>query len=182
MKKVLVCLSLLLAGCASESTMSINDSSTNVIVPLQAENLQTASLQQEVAGFQVEYKNHTIIINQPANEILNNLGEPMSYFEADSCAFLGKDRTYMYGGLEVATYELEGIEHILSINFMDDIIPTSEGIYLFDESTKVIEVYGQPVQQTANMARYVKGDSQLDFIFKDDVVVSMFMSTTLGNQ
>ena len=45
----------------------------------------------------------TVAVNDDMADVLSALGEPQSYFEAESCAFEGLDKTYTYSGFVITT-------------------------------------------------------------------------------
>lgn len=55
-----------------------------------------------------------------AEDILPLLGEAQSRFEADSCAYQGKDYYYYYPGFELTVNEIEGTLRISAITLADD--------------------------------------------------------------
>lgn len=65
-------------------------------------------------------------MNEKAAPILEKLGEPMEYFEAESCAFEGLDKIYTYSGFELHTYEMKGTDYVASVMFLDDSVSTKK--------------------------------------------------------
>ncbi len=109
----------------------------------------------------------------PAKEVLEQLGEYKSYFEAPSCAIESTIRTYGYGSFEIDTYELEGIEYIASIFFKDDTITTKEGAFLFMSKEQLVSIYGEDYVEEAGMLVYAKDNMKLKFVISEEVVSSI---------
>lgn len=82
---------------------------------------------------------------EEAEDVLNRLGEPQSTFEADSCAYQGKDYYYYYFGYELTVNELEGVRVVTAITLVDDTIkaefPTGK-LGIGDTLETLLEVLG----------------------------------------
>ena len=77
-----------------------------------------------------------------AAPVLSALGDPISSFEADSCAYIGKDLFYWYPGFELTVNEVEGVERITAITITDDTVTIPQGLRIYDEEEKLQEVLG----------------------------------------
>ena len=149
-------------GCSDSD--ATNEDSTQAVVSVENE---------VVESYTYNYNETVIELNTEAKPILNKLGKEISYFESESCAFPGLDKVFTYPSLEIQTYEREGIDHILSINLLDDTIATNEGIRLFDNVSKVKDVYGDDYEEKAGQYIYTKGNTNLSFLIKDDEVIAI---------
>ncbi|NMA94933.1 MAG: hypothetical protein GX974_02715 [Clostridiales bacterium] len=130
-------------------------------------------LEGEDIGYVFEVNNIEIAMHQEAGPILESLGEPMDEFEADSCAFQGKERVYTYSGFEIYTYEKDGEDYVASVVFLDDSITTKEGVYLFSNIDEAIKIYGDDYIKEDNSYKYSQGRSQFVLIFEDNEIVSI---------
>ncbi len=63
-----------------------------------------------------------------ADEVLSALGEPVSTFESNSCAYQGKDKFYYYDGFEVRVNDVDGTERITGITLADDTVSNPQGV------------------------------------------------------
>lgn len=108
-----------------------------------------------------------------AAPIIEQLGEPDSYFEAPGCAFEGIDKMYTYGGLEVDTYPIEDKDYISSVIFKDDTLTTTEGIGIGDSVSSLEEAYGTQWGDEDGMMVYEKDGMKLCFIVAEDSVISV---------
>lgn len=152
----------------SEDVIKDNDENTGGNVDERAED-----------GYVFEVDGITIALNAKASSILEKLGEPMDYFEAKSCAFQGLDKIYTYSGFEMHTYEIDGVDHVLAVMFLDDSVSTKEGIYLSSDFDHVLQAYGDEYTQEQNVYTYELGKSKLSFMIEDDEVVSIeYMAIT----
>ncbi len=77
-----------------------------------------------------------------AAPVLEALGEPLGRFEADSCAYLGKDVFYYYPGFELTVNEVEGQEVLTAIAVVDDTVTIPQGLRIDDEEAKLLSVLG----------------------------------------
>ncbi len=118
-------------------------------------------------------------IDAEATPIVQALGEPISYFEAASCAFEGLDKMYTYNSFEVDTYPIEDKDYISAIIFKDDSITTAEGIAIGETKAGVEAVYGTDYEEQGSMLVYQKDGMKLSFIFDGDTVTSIQYATTV---
>ena len=154
--------SLLLISCNKQSTS--NDQTTP------NDNTSTA---ESKYSFKVESKNNfELKIDQDMSEALTALGEPLSYFEAASCAFEGLDKTYTYAGFTVMTRPDGNKDYINAIFLTDDSLTTAKGIYIGSTADEVISAYGESTK-TDTLISYTDGNTTLNFILKDSLVISI---------
>ena len=114
-----------------------------------------------------------ITVNDNMAGVLAVLGEPQSYFEAESCAFEGLDKTYTYAGFVITTYPDGDQDFINSIRLTDDSAATQEGVYIGCTADQVRAAYGEAEDGPAGALSYTKGDAALNFILENDVVISI---------
>ena len=77
-----------------------------------------------------------------AAPVLAALGDPIGRFEADSCAYIGKDVFYYYPGFELTVNEVDGVERITNILVADDTVTTPQGLRIYDEEEKLLSLLG----------------------------------------
>ncbi|NMA96146.1 MAG: hypothetical protein GX974_08920 [Clostridiales bacterium] len=182
---------IIFTGCASQDKIghSANGEDTNKTDSIEMKDSQKLNdmkdaneskeddMKEELEGEDVGYvfkaNNIEIAMHQEAEPILKNLGEPMDEFEADSCAFQGKERVYTYSGFELYTYEENGKDYVASVVLLDDSITTKEGVYLFSDIDEAIKIYGDDYIKEDNSYKYSQGRSQLVLIFEDSEIVSI---------
>lgn len=112
-------------------------------------------------------------MNDKAERVLAAIGKEKSYFEALSCAFEGMDKIYTFNGFELKTYQLKNIEYVNSVLFLDDTVQTEERVYIGMTKDDVVSKYGSDYSKSLNKLRYRKGDSLINFIFENDMLVSV---------
>ena len=121
----------------------------------------------------------TVEMDADIAPILQALGEPMSYFEAASCAFEGLDKIYTYNSFEIDTYPAQDKDLVSAVILKDDSVTTAEGICIGDSLEKLQETYGDGIQESG-MLVYEKDDMKLCFILQDDSIISIeYRSTAL---
>lgn len=186
MKKRLILLlfSLLISGCS--------DRNNETAVPVETFESEQAAIQElsendesavretaDYKGYVFVYNDIVIEIDSAADSVLEQLGEPNSYFEAPSCALNGIDKIYTYNSFELDTYPLEGKDFISSVLFKDDTITTMEGIGIGDSVEKLTEIYGENSTEENGMTVYCKDNMKLCFITEGDFVAAIEYKTTI---
>ncbi|MCD7810037.1 MAG: hypothetical protein LUH02_11925 [Erysipelotrichaceae bacterium] len=156
MKKIILTIltAIMLVGCSSGNTDTTETTSTE-------------------KGYVFEYNNVEIAMNEDTSTFLDDLGEELSYYEAESCAFDGLDKTYTYSGFQLITYPIDDEDYVSSIVLKDDTVSTPEGISIGDKKSAVEEVYGTDYEDDNGSYLYTKGDSTLQFIFEDDYITAI---------
>jgi hypothetical protein len=125
-------------------------------------------------GFVFEYNGVEIPLHANVEPILEELGEPMDYFEAESCAFQGLDKTYYFGGFELTTYPKDSNTDCVSvIYFNDDSVSTKEGIHIGSSEADIIEAYGEDYTGGEGSFTYTRDEGTIMFIIEDGVVASI---------
>ncbi|WP_165450509.1 hypothetical protein [Intestinimonas massiliensis (ex Afouda et al. 2020)] len=114
-----------------------------------------------------------VAVNEDMADVLAALGEEQSYFEAESCAFEGLDKTYTYPGFVITTRPGGDKDYVNSIRLTDDSVSTREGVYIGSSEQDVTTAYGEDGGSTEGMLSYTAGDVTLNFILEDGVVTSI---------
>ena len=127
-------------------------------------------------GFTYTNGSVTIEMNSDAAAVVEKLGEPLDYFESESCAFEGLDKVYTYPGFKLNTYPEEDKDYVLSVVFMDDTVETEEGIAIGITKDQVTEAYGDPAEESDTSLVYEKGDTEMTIGFDGDSVSSLEIS------
>lgn len=180
MKKNILILTLALscALCACGGSSKKIEGEVNTSNEQTQETETTTEESTETKGYTYVYNDVVVEMDADAAAIVEQLGEPLSYFEAPSCAFEGIDKIYTYSSFEVETYPMDGKDFVSMVTFKDDSITTPEGVAIGDSVDKVKEVYGDCAEE-GGMLVYEKDDMKLCFIIKDGVVVSVEYKSTV---
>ena len=125
------------------------------------------------AVFTFSWQNQIIALHQSAAPVIADLGEPLNYFEAESCAFEGIDKIYTYGSIEISTVPFNGEDTISQIVLLDDTAETKEGLFIGAGKDAMIEAYGDQFDVVGDGFIYTKEDTQLLVIIEDDVIVAI---------
>lgn len=175
---ILLALTILVAGCSNgeKATGEVpqkdgNKESSASMVKDNEELSGTDGPKEE--GFLFVYNGVDIPLDARADEIIEELGEPMDSFEAESCAFQGMEKVYTYSGFELHTYEKDGVDRIFAINFIDDSVTTKEGIHLYSDLDSLLAAYGDEYTKDMNQYIYESGDTLKTFIIEDGEIVSV---------
>lgn len=114
-----------------------------------------------------------VSIDDDMSGVLAALGEPQSYFEAESCAFEGLDKTYTYSGFVITTRPEGEKDFVNSILLTDDSVTTPEGVYIGSSGDDVIAAYGESQAGFDTLLTYTKDGTTLNFILSEDKVISI---------
>ena len=141
----------------------------------QEQNRESQSGQENEAaenykGYVFISKDVVIEMDAEAEPVIEALGEPLSYFEAASCACEGLDKIYTYSGFEINTYPGKDKDYISSVIIKDDSVTTVEGVTIGDSKEKMEQAYGTQCTVEENLYIYEKDDMKLRFIVKDGVI------------
>jgi ABC-type oligopeptide transport system substrate-binding subunit len=124
-------------------------------------------------GYYFTLNGVTVSVNAAMAPIAEALGEPTSYFESESCAFQGLDKTYTYGSVVISTYPVDGEDFVYTIELKDDTVETTEGICIGSTKDDVTAAYGTASSETDTALSYEKDDSVLAFIFDGGSVANI---------
>ncbi len=170
-------LALGLTACGGDDGTTVSGDETKVEESKDA----GTSKEEAVKGYVFVYQNVTISIDAKAEAVIAALGEPVSYFEAASCAFEGLDKMYTYNSVEIDTYPDEkGVDRISNIILKDDMVETPEGVSLFETKADMVAAYGENYKDENGLLVYEKDGMKLGFILDGDEIISIeYMSTVL---
>lgn len=145
-----------------------------------ANTVNKSTVEKSKYVFQVASKDQfQVKIDQNMADVLAALGEPLSYFEAASCAFEGLDKTYTYAGFIITTRPDGEQDFVNSVRLTDDSVMTPEGVYIGVTPDAVIAAYGEAAEQTDTLIRYTDGNTSLNFTLQDGAVISIeYLSAT----
>lgn len=147
----------------------------------QTDALTTSVNGTEKEKYFFEYNGQEIKINAPVAPITEVIGEPIHFFEAQSCAFEGMDRVYTYSGFDLQTYTIDNKEFVFSVSFLDDTVATREGISIGASLEDVTKAYGSDFEKSFNQYNYIENESKLSFIIENDEVVSIEYALVIGD-
>ena len=108
-----------------------------------------------------------------SDEIIAKLGDPISKYEAPSCAFGEMDVVYTYAGVEIGTYQENGENFISYVLLKDDTVSTQEGLFIGSERSQVETLYGTPTSSEDTSYTYLTDDMKFVVFFEDDEVTSI---------
>lgn len=138
------------------------------------ENAKKDSAQTETVAYEFKSGDTVIAMGAEAATVVKALGKPAkAVFEADSCAYQGKDKVYTYAGFELNTYPVDGKERIASVYFLDDSVATPEGIKIGSKAKDVVDAYGKEYnkeEQKLGTYSYSTDTAELRIYTTKDVV------------
>ena len=128
-------------------------------------------------------------IMDPAEEVLDALGEPQGTFESDSCAYQGKDMFYYYDGFEVMVNDVDGTLRITGITLADDTDSNPQGVKIGMDMDEALSLMGAPdypdsvkVTQSGGVYKLVSGSTMLRLKAGDDGTLAAAEYCVAANQ
>jgi len=126
-------------------------------------------------------------MTEPANILVDTdfaaalalLGEPLSCFESESCAFQGLDKVFTFPGFMVNTYPQEGLDFVASVFLMDDTVTTVEGAYIGMHIDELAPLYPEMPVAAESSVSYTKGGCVLSFMHDADGYITAITYTSL---
>lgn len=124
----------------------------------------------ESGRFNVVYKGTEIVINTDAKPVIDALGNDYDYFESESCAYQGLDKTYDYKIFKIYTYPDGDRDLISSVEFTSDVMETAEGVKIGTPEAEVDSVYGSDYKTNGLARIYSSGDTNLSIVISNGAV------------
>ena len=112
-----------------------------------------------------------IYLGAKVDDVINELGEYIDYYETKNDALDGLDKIYTYDGFKLYVTSLEDGDLISVIEITDKKCKTHEGITVGDEVNDVTLTYGNAAQNNAYI--FDKGNTQLVIVFAESKVTSI---------
>lgn len=163
-----IAMALCLTACGSSAESSETTAQTTVTT-----TQDTAG----PSGYTYELSGTTVYIGADMSILLDSLGDADSYFEAESCAGQGKDKTYTYGSVVITTTPADEADIVSTIELKDDTVSTDEGISIGNSKDEVTEAYGDATTTSDTALIYEKDSCSLSFILDGDVVTDIIYNT-----
>lgn len=117
-----------------------------------------------------------------AEPVLDALGDPMDTFEADSCAYQGKDVFYYYDGFEILVNDIENTERITGITLTDDTVSNPQGVKIgMDMDEAIACMDGFEYVQAGDTYKFTVGSAMLRLSAGDDNTVAAAEYTVAAN-
>lgn len=158
---------LTMAACGGDNPAESTEPSTSAAPSLQG------PIQPDPNSWKYTVRGVDVMMNAEAAPVLLALGDAVSYTEEASCAFIGLDKTYYYGGFYLQTYPLGDADYIYSVWLVDDSSSTPEGIYIGSHKSEVEAAYGADAFNGSNAYVMTGTTSKLTIILENDVVTSI---------
>ena len=122
-----------------------------------------------------------IRIMDEADAILSTLGDPLQTFEADSCAFQGKDYFYYYDGFQLMVNDVDGVKRITSITMVDDTVEALNGIRIGSKEEEIAAKIGEDYTAGSNMYVYRHDTTSLQISVQNGKVSAIVYAYAVAN-
>lgn len=139
-----------------------------------AVNAVTVPASAKSKGYVFKYKGVSVTMHGEAKKLIKKAGKPKKKTVKKSCAYKGKDRTYVYKDFQLQTYSKtnKGKEYVNEIRFRTNKVATKEGIRIGSSVSDVTKKYGNS-KPKFGVYTYKKGSSKLQIIVDDDKVTGI---------
>lgn len=130
-------------------------------------------------GIGIEGK--TYYLREDSADLRAALGDDCEYSEQVSCVYDGKDKTFVYSGITVATVPVEGEDVIEVITLTDDTYATLRGAKVGDTLDEVKALYGDEYFDDGYLTYSLTNDAadihaeRLQFEYANGVVTRIFI-------
>ena len=121
-------------------------------------------------------------IGDDANEVMSALGEPMGTFEAESCAYQGKDYFYYYDGFELMANEFDGKLIITGITVDDDTVQIPQGVKIGMDIEEALALMELEHTDNGTVYKFTEGSTILRIRAGEDGTVAAIEYCTAANE
>ena len=123
-------------------------------------------------AFSMIYKGVEVLPGTKFDE--NQIEEKANFSEIPSCAFSETDKVYTYEGIEIIVAQIDNIDKVYSVYFINDLAQTGEGLKISDNKQKMIETYGEDYNLSMdNKYTYTRENVELSFVVGNDTITSI---------
>ncbi len=155
---------------APEATQDATPGSTETTGAVQTDPATTTTAPNSVS-YAFVFENQELIPGAAFDAAA--LPEAAFVYEVPSCAFEGTDKVYNYQTFELTAFDDGTGPVIYSIFLVDANTPTTEGLYLGDDISRVTELYGQDCQIDGAQYAYIGDGMMLVILIQNDFVTSI---------
>lgn len=115
-----------------------------------------------------------IALHADAAPLVAALGDPANYYESNSCAFTGLDKTYTYSGFVLMTYPDGAIDRVSKVVLTDDSVKTGDGLYIGMAVQGLLDKLGGGYTEEAGSSySYAAADARLLILANCGIVTSL---------
>lgn len=172
---LVVAMAFAMMGCAgNEEEVSVEET-TEVETENDEVEIVITEDTVDISGYYIVVEDVVVAIGSTLEDTVECIEEEADYFEAASCAYEGTDYIYTYNNCVITFYDGDEDVSVGSISLKNDIIETGEGAYIGLSKEDVIAIYGDNYEGDDSAITYTKDNSELQFIFSDDVVISILI-------
>ncbi len=170
MKKLLILVMLLsiavtLFACAEETADTQNDLQLDFIDP----NAVVPNYGK--LGFAANGK--TFGIYDKVDDVLAAIGDPSGTFDAESCAYQGKDYFYYFSGFELTTNDFDGIQRITLISIIDDTVAIPQGVKIGMSLDEALALMPNDYTQSTGIYSFTDGSCLLRLRSEEGVITGI---------
>lgn len=166
----------------SDGTDRVQVSETPAEADESAENApaeDAVSAVEEVTGYICAFDNGMKIeMGAPADAVIADLGEPVSYAEAPSCIHEGTDKVYTFEGYTVTSSPgADGSSRIYEVSLLSDAVALEGGVTIGSSMDKVVSTFGEEYTEQFGVLQYALEDVNVSVVLDGDSYVTSLVIT-----
>lgn len=82
-------------------------------------------------------------VDDDVKPVITSLGDDYKFDEANSCAYIGMDKSFSYDGIIISTLPIDSTDVICEVYITSDKYETSRGIKIGHKKSDIEEIYGK---------------------------------------
>lgn len=136
--------------------------------------LSTVSSKAASKGYCFKNNGVSVSMHSEAANFIKKAGKPVKLKVKKSCAYEGKDRTYVYKNFVLYTYSNsdKGAEYVNGITFLNSNVKTAEGIKIGSTYSQMVKKYGK-TKNNFGIYTYEKGKCRIQIEIEDKKVKNL---------
>lgn len=96
-----------------------------------------------LSDLSMKINNLNVYIDDDVEPVIKSLGDDYTLNEANSCAYIGKDKAFSYDGIIISTLPIDGRDVICEVYITSEDYETSKGIRVGQNKSHIEEIYGK---------------------------------------
>ncbi len=185
LKTVILALTLTLVSCDNPSEQNVDSGNTDTTSKIESvstedstDTTETTSIPDEIPGCTVLNLEGGITVTVGGtDEILAQLGEPVSYMEAPSCVHEGYDKVYTFEGFCITTSpNADKTQYIAELSLISDTAAFEGGLTIGSDVSEVEDIFGTEFTEEFGVRKYILPGATASVIVDGDIVGGITVS------
>lgn len=182
LKTVILALTLALASCGEPANNNVDsgtaDTAGNIESVGTEDTADTTAAPDEIPGCTILTLEGGITVTVGgSDEILGELGEPVSYMEAPSCVHDGFDKVYTFDGFCITTSpDANKTQYVAELSLISDTAAFEGGLTIGSDVSEVEDIFGTEFTEEFGVRKYILPGATASVIVDGDVVGGITVS------